>query len=337
MSLAHATSADSVMDISLRVDGNGFATVEEHYIFESEGDYGMVPQPMNADNLEVYDKAGNLSYEPVDIGDMKAIKVNFRRRLEPKRTYEVWLRYGTHYLTTKDADTWTLSMYTATTPHKTILKVAYPEGAKIVTLQPQGILRTYVDEGVWLYPDTSELNFTSTYQHSGVKYIVTTTTTVPESQILPFQFNVRLFYGVVLGIVVLILTAIVYTLYKNRLLLRGGGRGHVVINAADDIVGGQKVVEGKVSYNIDANAAPRGSRAVKDSIMKMLDENELGIVRLLENSDEDEVTQAYIYKTTGIPKSSLSDILKHMEKRNVIERRSEGRVKWIKLKKWVLE
>jgi len=35
MSLAHATSADSVMDISLRVDGNGFATVEEHYIFES--------------------------------------------------------------------------------------------------------------------------------------------------------------------------------------------------------------------------------------------------------------------------------------------------------------
>jgi uncharacterized membrane protein len=52
---------------------------------------------------------------------------------------------------------------------------------------------------------------------------------------------------------------------------------------------------------------------------------------------EDEITQAYIYKTTGIPKSSLSDTIKRLEKRNIVDRRKDGRINWIKIKDWVFD
>ena len=80
----------------------------------------------------------------------------------------------------------------------------------------------------------------------------------------------------------------------------------------------------------------KGVREVKDSIRNVLDETELKVVDMLLKY-EDEITQAYIYKTTGIPKSSLSDTIKRLEKRNVIERKREGRINWIKLKDWVFD
>lgn len=79
-----------------------------------------------------------------------------------------------------------------------------------------------------------------------------------------------------------------------------------------------------------------GPRKLKESIRNVLDEAELKVVDMLLKFDE-EITQAYIYKTTGIPKSSLSDIIKRLEKRNIIERKREGRINWIKLKDSVLE
>jgi len=79
-----------------------------------------------------------------------------------------------------------------------------------------------------------------------------------------------------------------------------------------------------------------GKRAVKESILNVLDESEKAVVELLINS-EDEITQAFIYKSTGIPKSSLSDTIKRLEKRNIIERKKEGRTNWLKLKEWVFE
>ena len=83
--------------------------------------------------------------------------------------------------------------------------------------------------------------------------------------------------------------------------------------------------------------ALKGSlRMVKDSIKNVLDENERQVVEILEKS-EGEITQAYVYKSTGIPKSSLSDVIKRLEKRNIIERKKEGRTNWLKLKEWVFD
>lgn len=79
-----------------------------------------------------------------------------------------------------------------------------------------------------------------------------------------------------------------------------------------------------------------GIRKIKGEVLQFLDENERVIVDLLGKYDAD-ITQAFIYKTTKIPKASLSDILKRLEKRNLIERVKEGRVNWIKLKEGVFE
>jgi len=83
---------------------------------------------------------------------------------------------------------------------------------------------------------------------------------------------------------------------------------------------------------VDDSSGPR----VMDSIKNTLDENEGKIIRMLEESD-DEITQAYIYKSTGIPKSTLSEIISRLEKRNIVERRRDGRTNWLKIQKWVFE
>lgn len=73
---------------------------------------------------------------------------------------------------------------------------------------------------------------------------------------------------------------------------------------------------------------------INPSIMKLMDENEKKIINILKDG---ETTQANIYKITQIPKATLSDLMRKLEERNLIERRAEGRVKWVKLKDWVFE
>ena len=81
---------------------------------------------------------------------------------------------------------------------------------------------------------------------------------------------------------------------------------------------------------------PEKQRKVNPSIIGLLDENEGAVVDLLQSMD-DEITQAYIRKTTKIPGSTLSKVMLRLEKRNIIERREEGKTKWVKLKEWVFE
>jgi uncharacterized membrane protein len=329
-------SADTISDINLKINGNGFTWVEERFIFESEGDYGLIAYPGSAGDFAVYDDRGNLTYEVADIDGIKAIKVNLREPLTLRKTAAVWLRYGTLSLTSKVGDNWTFAYGSPTTPRKTIVRVTYPIGSRIFTIKPSELLRTYVDEGVWVYPQETELNFTTTYQFAGEGGSEAATTTTLRSANPPSD-EMTLLLGMIVVFVVLVAAVAAYGFFKAGRRSKASQGGHLTVNVADDVVSSPKVVDGKVSYDLDATASARGIKAVKESVVKVLDENELAIVRLLENADEDEVTQAYIYKTTGIPKSSLSDILKHIEKRNIIERRVDGRVKWIKLKTWVLD
>jgi len=340
LSLTSSVYADTISDINVAVSDNGFTNVEERIIFEGEGDYGILVAPEYADGLSVSDENGNLTYSYTEINGINTLKINFKTLPTGQKTRDVWLKYGTHYLTYKDGDSWTLKLNTPSTPRKTIMRVALPPGATLVSLGPEGALRTYVKEGVWVYPQENTFNLTVTYKHSGIKYPVTPpTTAVKKIGPSPFTVDAKLIYGLVLVVVVLVMVYVLYTLYKHRqiLNLKGGTKQPVTVNVIDDVVAQSKVVDGKVSYDLETASRVRGPKRVKDSVLKMLDENELSIIRLLENSEEEEVTQAYIYKTTGIPKSSLSDILKHIEKRNIVERRTDGRVKWIKFKSWVLD
>ncbi|MFH0861720.1 MAG: hypothetical protein V1875_01705 [Candidatus Altiarchaeota archaeon] len=335
--MVSTVSADTISDLNIKIGGDGHTSVEERVIFESAEDYGIIYQPPHANDLAISDSSGNLTYEFTEIDGIDAIKINFRETTPNRKTVEVWIKYGTYYLTTKSTDIWTFNYQTPTTPRKTIMRVAYPPGSSVLTLQPTHLLRTNVDDGIWLYPQVGDenLNFTSTYRYGGVK-ILPSTTLPPSKQQIQSTLDIRLFYGLALGAVMLVLAAVIFYLYKIRRQSSKGSGRHMTVDVAENVVDEPKTQDGKISYQMDSSG-PKGAKAVKESILKILDETERNIVQLLENSEDEEVTQAYIYKTTGIPKSSLSDILRHIEKRNIIERRVEGRVKWIKLKKWVLE
>jgi uncharacterized membrane protein len=327
--------ADVIGDINLWIGEDGFTWIEQRIVFDSEGEYGSVTLPSFINEVTSNDDNGRLINNISEVDGVRKVKVFFPRYLEAGETKQVWLKYGTHHITTKEEGVWRINYQTQATPRTTIVRVTYPVGSQVLTLRPDDLLRTYVKNGIWIYPQEAELNFSSTYKYGGVKPVeTTTTTTLPKEE--PFKLDTRTFYGLILGVVVLAVAVIVLVLYRNRLLVFSGPRDSMRVTVNEDVVSEPKAVGGKVSYDIEGSE-PYVAKSIKDSIIKMLDDNELAIVKLLENSEEDEVTQAYLYKTTGIPKSSLSDILRRIEKRNIIERRVEGRVKWIKLKSWVLE
>jgi len=226
-------------------------------------------------------------------------------------------------------------MATAATPSKTVIRVKLPEGSKLTSITPESVLRTYVEDGFWVYPQETNYNFTAEYQYNGVKSPLATTT-LPAPW--PGNISNRTLYGLIMAVMALVAISATVLYIRSKFKAKKVEGERMTVNVVSDLVDESKNDGASVSYDIDsASNTPRGAKRVKESILNMLDENEISIIRLLEESTDDEVTQAYIYKTTGIPKSSLSDILKHLEKRNMIERREEGRLKWIKFKTWVLE
>jgi uncharacterized membrane protein len=112
--------------------------------------------------------------------------------------------------------------------------------------------------------------------------------------------------------------------------------GGVVEEVKSAKTNGSEDKEEFVDAPIPPKKAVKGPRRIKESVRNVLDETELKVIDMLLKF-EDEITQAYIYKTTGIPKSSLSDTIKRLEKRNIIDRRKDGRINWIKIKDWVFD
>jgi len=327
-------AADVIGDINLWIGEDGFTWIEQRIVFDGEGEYGSVILPSTIDEVTASDDNGRLNSNISEVDGVRRVKVFFPRYLEAGETREVWLKYGTDRITTKEEGLWRINYQTQATPRTTIVRVTYPVGAQVLTLRPDDLLRTYVKNGVWIYPQEGDLNFSSTYKYGGVQPVEsTTTTTIPT----PPPTTDPTIYILILGVIILFVAVIVLVLYRDRLPQFTGPRDSMRVTVNEDVVSEPKALGGKVSYDIEGSQQPYAAKSIKESIIKMLDDNELAIVKLLENSEEDEITQAYIHKTTGIPKSSLSDILRRIEKRNIIERRVEGRVKWIKLKSWVLE
>ncbi|MCD6202847.1 MAG: helix-turn-helix domain-containing protein, partial [Methanophagales archaeon] len=70
-------------------------------------------------------------------------------------------------------------------------------------------------------------------------------------------------------------------------------------------------------------------------VMETLTERERGIVNaLLKHNGE--MTQADLRYETGIPKSSLTGILRNLERRNIINKKEWGRTNVIELSEWFL-
>jgi uncharacterized membrane protein len=137
---AQIVSADTVSDVNIRVDEGGFAQVEKRLILEGGGDYGIVYAPEHAGELAITLDGESIDYELTEINGQTAIKIIFSKDVAQKSSKDVLLSYETHYLTTKEADTWTLYYETSSTPRKTIVRVSLPTDSNLTSIKPDSTL-----------------------------------------------------------------------------------------------------------------------------------------------------------------------------------------------------
>ncbi|MFH1404037.1 MAG: hypothetical protein ABIH11_07200 [Candidatus Altiarchaeota archaeon] len=344
---ASTSSADTISDINLWIGDDGITWIEERItVSDSEAAYSSILVPDFISNVTVLGPEGRLNYTLMPEGKYNRVLFYLKRPLEEGETKDVWVKFGSPLLTAKTGGNWVVSYYTPTTSGATIMRINFPVGTKIISLKPDDILRSYDKYALWLYPHREEIEFKVTYEYGNIPAPTTTTTIIMEAPVNDsrqidagiIMIEYRTFLMIVGVLFSLITLLVVFIVWKKRLSLvvrEENNIGRRVDYEPDELIGGSTLVNGSISYSINGDEK-RGSGKVKDSVIKMLDEKELAIVKILEKAEE-EVTQAYIYKTTGIPKTSLSDIIRRIEKRNIVEIKKEGRTNWISLKEWVLE
>ncbi|MFZ2456719.1 MAG: hypothetical protein WAX07_09610 [Candidatus Altiarchaeia archaeon] len=259
----------------------------------------------------------------------------------------------------------------------TIVKLYTPKKTQItkINLKDDINFSPIGDSEIWFYPQKTgfNLNFEYVLGSSGGPIITrpgATTTTLSTTSTMPIAgVDFRAYF---LPWAVLLLMVLLFFLYRLK-----SKTGKAEKPARDDVesespLGGtpkkgpdvsEPAAGNGIIYNVSHDSAPEsesgdyvkedvhnekrvvdfsvgktvaGKRALKESILNVLDESERSVVELLLKA-EDEITQAFVYKSTGMPKSSLSDTIKRLEKRNIIERKKEGRTNWLKLKEWVFE
>jgi uncharacterized membrane protein len=287
--------------INIQIHENGFVNVEEE--LEVNNTIASILAPKNILDLQILDsKSNNLQYDSVSIDNKQLI--TFYLRSPDERV--IRLRYKTLDLISKNSSTWTLKFSTSSVPGRTIVRIEFPPGSDVRSLRPTEILRypQNLTSPLSLYPQAEDFGFECDYQIGPP---------------IPADDNTYL-YAIIVTIVI-ILISVIYILFSRK----------KTEETIEEELLSEEIEEGDPGEVEERDG--KGSR-IKASVLNILEENERRVVELIEESD-DEITQAYIYKTTGIPKATLSDLMKRLEKRNIIERKRDGRINWIKLQKWI--
>lgn len=244
--------------------------------------------------------------------------------------YSVSLEYVTQDITSKNSGLWIINFSTSpVTPYKTIVRVSFPANSQIISWY-SGTRFSPSKDALWLYPEETSFEFDCNYEVG----VASTDTTLPGNNSssglwLPDLGNVRY----VLLFVVLLVAVVLYVKVGGGRTKSGTESPKVIVEhtVSDDAVWGGEIKVGAVDLGSESGSTDSGEP--NESVLATLDESERRIIDLILKSGEDEITQAFVYKTTGIPKATLSDIIRKMEKRHLIEISKEGRVNWIKINK----
>ncbi|MFH1836330.1 MAG: MarR family transcriptional regulator [Methanobacteriota archaeon] len=306
--LSTIASATQISSLTVEVGTNGIVSVKEKITFTGGETESLIWIPSDVEGLKVTDASGPLSYELLGEVDRSVIKFN----PELIRSGEVFVAFVSQHFTSKAEGVWKLDFTLPTTASRTIIKIVFPTNSTILNWTSYRF--SVGPDTLWIYPDINETSFNAYYQFAGGDSI-TLPSTIPES-----------FVWYLLGLV-LVVVFILFILLK-RTKRRRPELKETPPEKTDDLKSSEEESE--------AGGKAEG-RQLKDSVSKMLEDNELKVVDVLRSVSEEEITQAQIYHTTGIPKASLSDIMNRLERRNIVERTREGRVKWVKLKKWVFK
>jgi uncharacterized membrane protein len=350
-----------VNHINIRVQDTGFVEIEEGV--DVNNTIVKIFTPKNIQDVLITDSKGNkLSYDFEDASGRQLMSFYLKSIDERAIT----ILYRTADMTSKNASNWAFTFSATTTPGSTIVRVDFPQGTEVVSLEPGDILRSpkNLSKSMLLYPQVKDFTFEYGYK---------TNSLIPGgndilSSILAL-FPAASSYLLPAAAILLIIIVLIYVFVVRRRLKRietsikeqtkaeevkdeanldmherierrmdKQMKAEGVKDEVKDVISGPEEVhdtstEVSPIEEVTLAVGSKG-RKIDASVLNMLDESERKVVELIENA-EGEITQAYIYKSTGIPKASLSDLIKRLEKRNIIERRRDGRTNWINLQEWV--
>jgi len=329
-------------NVELEINENGLVKVTQDIEFLAYAEIYQADITIPAaKDLKISDSSGNLEYDSIPADDEEIINFYFSRPLNPGEKRVISIEYFTEFFTNKKADTWELS-FSLKVSNRSTIKAVFPENVVISFTASEIIPSTYIEnerQVLELESLGDVIDFLCEYKFietglkdekpvlaenkTGVEQINLTEDEAQKDEVpadeqeIPAPEQEPMVeannYALILFVVIILLVALIY-----YLKLRKPGTGDKKEKEKEEI------------------EEPEKAGKVKPSIIKLLNENEKKIVAILEKADG-EVTQAYIYKSTKIPRSTLSKIMAGLEERNMVVRRSEGKTRWVRLKEWVFD
>lgn len=348
--------------IDIEIDTSGMVYVTEELV-TGAGDIVNRLVPNNIQGVEVLDGETVLSSELTPRDGRQVL--SFVPEEDGRKQAEIVVKYSSQGFTGKSGETWSINYSSIVTPlgsapQGTIIRLYTPKNTQITNIDYKDLYWSPVgDSEIWVYPLSEEFNLSFSYKLGVSGPLIprpTSTTLGPadNSTGLPVESAIRNYVVPFIAFLAFLLVVLWTLLFKKKSKDRGRKdsreappeeeRPLAVVKDTHHI-SDVSIEGGDLGHDVDHDVVPNVEysmkpaekvRKVKDSVKNVLDETEKRIIGILEGFDE-ETTQAFIYKSTGIPKSSLSDAIRRLEKRNIIERKKEGRTNWLKLKDTIFE
>lgn len=314
--LTTTANAYTLNNINLIVDETGRVLVEEKLIVSVGEKEVNLTLPRTYESLKVYERGISLDFrlEETDSGAVLIVPIS----IDGSRSAELTVSYASSHFTSKKGGVWTLSFPARMDPYRTIMKVTLPQNTTIIDWGPKTRF-TPTSNGLFVYPENEDYSFTLNYSLGG--------TLAEESAAPPYYL---------IAVILLVVVIMVVAFHRRRVSSRESST-EIVVSPPVEVL-----AETTQAMEFDGDSSTGGPDdeskevRIKDSVYQMLDDNEKKIVDVL-LSHEDDITQAQICRETGIPKATLSDLMRNLEKHNVVERERDGRRNWVKLKKWVFK
>ncbi|ODS39310.1 MAG: hypothetical protein A7316_11100 [Candidatus Altiarchaeales archaeon WOR_SM1_86-2] len=296
---------ETIGDIELEINENGIVNVTQNIDLLAHAtiyQYDITIPKAKAKTVEISDLNGILEYDSISAGDEEIINFYFSKPLNAGEKRNIKIKYSTEFFTNKQGDTWELS-FLLRVSNRSLVKGIFPENVIISFTSSEILPSTYIENGrqvLELKPEGDEIDFLCEYRFAEQIPAIVNETKNETKKPEPETQEEPEKDNDALIIVTIIITLII------------------------------------LAVAIYHFKKPKKSRKVKSSILGVLDENEREVVELLQSKDA-EITQAYIHKTTGMPKATLSKVMRRLEERNIVERRTKGRTNWVRLKEDVFE
>lgn len=315
--LAPMALADSIDSEILRmtIDNTGNAYIQDLYLLDTTS--------INEIEIPIFETRGAVIIFD-DLRQLEYTKEGQLLKIKPNRNEEQYsfsIQYYSNALTSKEGSNWFIEAGVERTSKidDFTLQVNLPSNANIKSFQPRGLISgingsLQVEWKNKTIADSNTLErFEITYTFEGENNQNSQNNIVD----LPFELIIAIIAAII------IMSGIGVYIKKMK-------TGNPIKEDNED--GGKE----KVNLQEKGEKKEREIEFTEkqENIVKLLNENETGIIKeLLKNNS---ITQRKIYIKTGIPKSTLSRAVKSLEQKGIIEIKNVGNTNLLILTDWFL-